>query len=278
MPSFILLLLFFIAPLSYADIDSIPPLTLAKTYKGKIELTHYWVSEKLDGVRAYWDGKTLISKQGHSFSVPYFFTKDFPLQPLDGELWLERNQFQQLLSIVSKKQAIDSEWKKIKYYVFDLPHSKLTFSNRLKTLNRLIDKSETPYLLLIHQFKITDEAALQQALKKVVAKGGEGIMLHLGNSTYRKGRNKDVLKVKPYYDAEATVIAHTDGKGKFSGLLGSLVVETPEGLEFRIGSGFTKKQRQVPPPIGSTITYKYHGKTKRGIPKFASFLRMRASN
>jgi DNA ligase-1 len=278
LPFFILWLLIFIAPFSYADNRSIPALTLAKSYEGKVDLTHYWVSEKLDGVRAYWDGQALISKQGHPFPAPHWFTKDFPSQPLDGELWLARSQFQQLLSIVSKKRAIDREWQQVKYYVFDLPQNKKSFSMRLKRLKEAVDKTDSLYLTTAHQFRVADKAELQQALKNVVAKGGEGLMLHRDDAVYRAGRNRDVLKVKPYYDAEATVISYIAGKGKFSGMLGSIVVEMPEGLQFRIGTGFTNKQRRVPPPIGSLVTYKYHGKTDKGIPKFASFLRMRANN
>jgi len=58
-------------------------------------------------------------------------------------------------------------------------------------------------------------------------------------------------------------------------MLGSLMVETPEGLRFRIGSGFTDPQRRSPPPIGAIITYRYNGKTEKGIPRFARFLRVR---
>jgi len=71
------------------------------------------------------------------------------------------------------------------------------------------------------------------------------------------------------------VISHIAGKGKYQDMLGSLLVEMPVGLQFRIGSGFTDQQRSNPPAIGKTITYTYHGKTQKGIPKFASFLRIR---
>lgn len=272
------IILIFSAPFSQADSVEAPPLTLSKTYKGQIDLTQYWVSEKLDGVRAYWNGRQFISRQGNPYPAPTWFTKNFPKQALDGELWLGRNQFQALLSIVRKKQAIDNEWQQVRYFVFDLPQIKEPFTQRLLKLQQLVALSNTPYLKLVKQFKITNDSALQQQLDKTVALGGEGLMLHRANAFYHSGRNNDLLKVKPYFDAEATVIAHIAGKGKYTTMMGSLLVETQEGLQFRIGSGFTDLQRSKPPEIGKTITFTYHGKTLKGIPKFASFLRVREEN
>lgn len=261
---------------NYAADHSIPALMLAKTYKkGQVDISRYWVSEKLDGVRAYWDGKKLISKQGNTYAAPPWFTKDFPSQPLDGELWLSRGHFQQLLGTVTKNNPIDEEWGKISYAVFDLPNNKQSFTQRLKILRQLINNSQTPYLTLIHQYRLTNAQALHDELNRVVSAGGEGLMLHHENARYHVGRNNNVLKVKPYFDAEATVISYIPGKGKFAGMLGSLLVSIPGGLQFRIGTGFSNQQRLSPPPIGSLITYTYHGKTNKGIPKFASFLRRR---
>ncbi len=272
------IILIFCCPFSQADISEAPPLTLAKTYKGQVDLTQYWVSEKLDGVRAYWNGQQFISRQGNPYSAPSWFTKDFPKQVLDGELWLGRGQFQSLLSIVRKKQAIDGEWQQVRFFVFDLPQVKKSFSQRLIKLQQLVSSSNSPYLKLVNQYKITNDSALQQQLDKIVVMGGEGLMLHRADALYHVGRNDDLLKVKPYFDAEAIVIAHIAGKGKYTGMMGSLLVETHDRLQFRIGSGFTDLQRSKPPKIGKTITFTYHGKTQKGIPKFASFLRIREEN
>ncbi len=262
---------------SLADSTTVPPLSLAKTYKGNgsIDLSQFWVSEKLDGVRAYWNGQQLISRQGKVYHAPVWFTDKFPAQALDGELWLARGRFQSLLSIVRKKQAIKQEWQQVRYFVFDLPSLEKPFSQRLKKLPELLRLVDSPYLKLVQQFRITDESDLMQALAKIVAKGGEGLMLHRADALYHVGRNSDLLKVKPYFDAEATVIAHIAGKGKYVDKMGSLLVETAQGLQFKIGSGFSDSERSQPPAIGISITYTYHGKTLKGIPKFASFLRIR---
>ena len=100
-------------------------------------------------------------------------------------------------------------------------------------------------------------------------------MLRQAESQYEPGRSPTLLKVKPYDDAEATVIGHLPGKGKFAGKLGSLRVRTPAGREFSVGTGFTDAQRESPPPVGTVITYRFRGLTSKGLPRFASFLRVR---
>lgn len=264
---------------SLADSTTVPSLSLAKKYKGQgaVDLSQFWVSEKLDGVRAYWNGQKLISRQGTLYPAPAWFIAKFPTQPLDGELWLGRGKFQPLLSIVRKKQALEQEWQQVNYCVFDLPLLKKPFSQRLKKLQQIVRLADSPYLKLVKQFKVADEPDLMQTLAEIVDKGGEGLMLHRADALYHTGRNKDLLKVKPYFDAEATVIAQIAGKGKYADKMGALLVETAQGLQFKIGSGFSDVERSYPPAIGSVITYKYHGKTLKGIPKFASFLRIRTT-
>lgn len=260
-----------------------PQISLAKIYQKTEQINQYWVSEKLDGVRAFWDGENLISRQGNRFQAPSWFTDQFPDQKLDGELWIAKGTFEQLMSTVSKDLPIDSEWQKVKYMVFDLPEygskndpeSKSTFSERLKRLDQIISDHKNPYLHLIKQTHLSDHEQLMTKLDQIVKNGGEGLMLHLGDSFYKTGRTDDILKVKKHQDAEAIVIAHLPGKGKYQNMLGALLVEMPDGKRFKIGTGFKDLDRKNPPAIGSKITYKYFGLTRKGIPKFASFLRIR---
>jgi DNA ligase-1 len=249
---------------------------LANVYSGQIPLNDYWVSEKLDGVRAFWDGKRLISRQGYVFSAPQWFTADFPDDPLDGELWIARGTFEQLSSTVRQLTPDDGSWRRVTYQVFDMPVLDYTFDQRLQKLQALVAKESSPYIHVIDQFKVANEDALLVELQRVVTLGGEGLMLHRGNSLYHAGRSDDVLKLKTYEDAEAVVIAHLPGKGKYQGMMGSLLVETPTGLRFKLGSGFRDAERANPPPIGSVITYKHFGVTRKNTPRFASFLRIRS--
>lgn len=252
-----------------------PDLLLAKVYDKQTDLSQYWASEKYDGVRAYWNGEQFISRQGNVFHAPDWFTEGFPKYALDGELWIGRNTFEQLISTVSKDQPVDAEWQAVKYMVFELPEAAGTFSERLASLKAQIAGIESPFLELVPQYRIASHAALMTKLTEVVKRGAEGLMLHHGQATYRTGRRDDLLKVKRHDDAEARVISYIPGKGKYQGMLGSLLLEMPDGTQFRVGSGFSDEQRRNPPPIGSVVTYKYFGKTQRGKPKFASFLRVR---
>jgi DNA ligase-1 len=252
-----------------------PALLLAKVYNDQTDLNDYWISEKLDGVRAYWDGQQLISRQGNRFAAPAWFTAGFPDEPLDGELWMGRGTFDVLSGTVRQQTPEDDQWRKVNYMVFDMPIPELTFNERLARLTQLIAAQGIPHLQLVEQYKVTDRATLMQDLERVVAQGGEGLMLHRGASLYRAARSDDLLKLKTYEDAEAVVIAHLPGKGRYEGMMGSLLVEMPNRRRFKIGTGFSDAQRADPPSIGSTITYKYFGKTNSELPRFASFLRMR---
>ena len=261
--------------LAAAGEEPAPALTLANTYREGIDLDQYWVSEKLDGVRAYWDGETLASRSGNRFSPPAWFTEGFPRVPLDGELWMGRGTFERLSGAVRRETPDDAEWRTIRFMVFDLPASPAPFDERLQRLRVMFETIESPRIALVEQFRVADHDALMETLTRVVDDGGEGLMLHRDSSHYTAGRTDDLLKVKSHDDAEAVVVGHLPGKGRLAGMLGALLVETPDGRRFRLGTGFSDEERREPPPMGATVTYKYFGKTRNGLPRFASFLRIR---
>ena len=268
------LVFLFCLPLFVSAQETAPRLPLAHVYHEGVSLDDYWLSEKLDGVRAYWDGKQFLSKRGNVYQAPAWFTAGFPEHPLDGELWVGRDRFEYLLSIV-RDEVPGPDWRDVSYQVFDMPMQGVQFSARIATLNAVFDGLDSPYISLVEQSKVSSHQALMERLDKVMALGGEGLMLHKGDAYYIAGRSQGLLKVKRYFDAEARVIAHLPGKGKYLGLLGSLLVETDDGKRFKLGTGFTDKQRQNPPSIGAIVTYKYFGHTVNGLPRFASFMRVR---
>ena len=249
--------------------------SLANAYRGNVDLSCYWVSEKLDGVRARWDGEALFSRGGHRFNTPAWFVDDFPAQALDGELWMGRGTFEALSGAVRRQTPDAALWRRIRYMVFDLPELHAPFDERLRRMRRMFADPPSSHIALVEQFRVAGEAELMAALDRVVADGGEGLMLRDGRSYHRAGRSDDLLKLKTYEDAEAVVVAHLPGKGKYSKVLGSLLVEMPDGRRFRLGAGFSDAVRRNPPPLGATVTYKYTGITVNGIPRFASFLRVR---
>jgi DNA ligase 1 len=252
-----------------------PAVLLAQEYKSGTDITQYLISEKYDGVRAIWDGNTLKTRQGNVINAPAWFTKDLPKIPLDGELWLARGEFDMLSGVVRKDVPIDAEWKNISYQIFELPNAPGTFEARAKRIVEIVKKANLPHLKVVAQFRVKDEKALKVKLNQTVKNGGEGLMLHRADAQYITGRSDVLIKLKPLYDAEAIVVAHTSGKGKYTGKLGALVVETPEGIRFKLGTGLSDAQRENPPKIGSLVTYTYKDKTKNGKPKFARFLRVR---
>lgn len=253
----------------------IPEIQLANIYRDKIDVGQYFVSEKLDGVRAYFDGSNLISRQGNKINAPQWFLANFPKEVFEGELWIGRGQFEDVVSAVKKDIPKDEEWQKVRFMLFDAPKHGGTFEQRLEFLKKIVEESNSPYLKVIKQSKIEDKKALKKLLAEVVAAGGEGLMLHKIDSPYVAQRNDDLLKLKTYQDEEGIVIKHLAGKGKFKGVMGAVIVKNNDGIIFKIGGGFSDQQRKNPPKIGATITYKFYGKTKDGKPRFASFLRER---
>ena len=262
-------------PVAASDQGSAPPvLMLAEVYRPGIAVADYWVSEKLDGVRAYWDGARLITRGGHAIRAPAWFTTGFPSEPLDGELWMGRGRFEALSGTVRRQEPEDAAWRKVRYLVFDLPGSADPFGARLARLQGLVAAADNPGLRALEQVRVPDHEALMVMFAGAVRVGGEGLVLHRDGSLYRGGRTPDLLKLKPHEDAEALVVAHIPGKGRFQGMLGALEVVEGEGRRFRIGTGFTDAIRRKPPPLGSRVTFRYQGRTTEGIPRFASFLRV----
>jgi DNA ligase-1 len=251
------------------------PLLLAERYMAGQDVAHYWVSEKLDGVRAHWDGRQLRFRSGNAVPAPAWFVQALPPQQLDGELWIGRGSFDQLSGIVRRATPIDTEWRQVRYMIFELPEATGTFSERIEQIKALIAQTGVPWLQPVEQFRLSDAKALQKKLDEAVRGGGEGLMLHRADARYETGRSSALLKLTPWLDAEARVIAHLPGKGKYAGMLGALRVEMPDGQRFSLGSGFTDAQRRSPPPLDTLVTYRYRELTRNGIPRFPRFLRVR---
>ena len=271
--SFALCLL--LAPFIYAQSAEATKALLANIANADIDPTPYLVSEKYDGVRALWDGQTLRSRAGNVIAAPAWFVAKLPKQALDGELWIARGQFEKLSGFVRKNTPQDEEWRQIKYMIFELPDAPGTFAERYEQIKRIVAQANFPQLVAVEQFRLPDNAALKRKLAEIVQAGGEGLMLHRADAPYITGRNDALLKLKPLDDAEATVIGYVPGKGKYEGKMGALRVETPDGKRFQIGTGFTDAVRANPPAIGAQVTYTYRGFKKTGLPRFASFVRVR---
>lgn len=246
-------------------------LMLLEQYKNQ-DVTGWVMSEKLDGVRGFWDGKQLLSRQGYPFNPPDYFVEHFPPFAIDGELFSERGKFSEISATV--RSANPKGWYKLKLHVFDVPNAEGDLFTRLATLEKWLETNPSPHIAIIKQIPLKNTDHLHKFFSEIQQLGGEGVVVRNPNSPYIHGRSAQILKLKTVLDEECTVVAHHKGKGKYADKLGAITCENERG-RFRIGSGFKDKDRENPPPISSVITYKYRGLTESGKPRFATFWRIR---
>lgn len=231
-------------------------------------------SEKLDGVRAFWDGKNLYSKGGKLLTPPSFFTQNFPPFAIEGELWSKRGDFENIVSIL-KSTKKKEKWRELKFYIFEVPNQQGGILKRLEVLEAYLASQPAPFISIIPQLPLNTLQALQDALSAITQVGGEGVVVREKDAPYYTGRNKKAMKLKLYEDRECKITSYVQGKGKFENLVGSIICLDGD-VEFKIGSGMSEDFRKNPPKVGTIITYKYFGLNKNKLPKFPVFLRIRS--
>ena len=235
----------------------------------------FWVSEKFDGVRAVWDGQVLRFRSGRVMAAPAWFLSALPRMALDGELWMGRGMFDRLSGVVRQAEPDDEAWRAVKYLVFDVPGHVAPFAQRVALVQSTLAQAQQPWLVPVAQREVKDVRALQALLQDTVRQGGEGLMLHRSDARWQAGRTDALFKLKPELDEEGLVVGHQPGKGRLVGMTGALLVQMTSGQRFALGSGLSDALRRDPPPVGSWVTYRYRDRTPSGLPRFASFLRVR---
>ncbi|MFN1581784.1 DNA ligase [Vibrio rotiferianus] len=258
-----------------AESSETPLVPLAETYHQDIDIAEYWYSEKLDGIRAYWTGRQFVTRNGNTIHAPEWFKKDLPPFPLDGELWAGRGNFNVVQQTVLDKTPNDASWRAIDFMVFDIPEAAGDYQKRYYNLQSIVLQLDADHVKYIEHRPIKSEKQLFKQLDNIAHSKGEGVMLRKISSRYQAGRGSDLLKLKRYEDAEGVVIGYKPGTGRLLGMMGAILIQTSEGKQFYIGSGFTDEDRKSPPKLGATITYRFNGYTHNGIPKFARYLRER---
>lgn len=243
-----------------------------KVYNGDENIENWLMSEKLDGIRGYWNGKKLLTRRGKEINAPKWFIKDFPSFELDGELWTKRSDFENIQNILMDKKP-SKDWKQITYNIFEVPNTNGNFLKRLNKAKAWIKNKNIKHVKVIKQIKIKDKEHLNEFLNKIIQKKGEGVIVKNPKENYHTGRSSHVLKVKKAQDMEGKIIRINISEK--TGVLKSLKLKLENGVIFNLGTGFTKKQRKIPPKVGEIVTFKYYGFTKKGKPKFASFLHVR---
>ena len=242
---------------------------LAHNYTGQ-DITGWYMSEKLDGVRAIWDGKEFHSRNNKPINAPQWFKDNLPNTKLDGELWIGRGQFQKTVSVVRKKIPLDYEWYDIKYLVFDTICSEY-FNLRFAKLNILQPNS---IFKIVAQTKVGSISHMHGFYDDIIIQGGEGIILKNPNSLYEFKRSKHMLKVKPSHNDECILISYQPGEGKYIGMVGSFICQWKQKI-IELGTGLTDYDRANPPDVGSILTFKYQELTDSGTPRFPVFLAVR---
>ncbi len=233
------------------------------------------VSEKFDGVRAVWDGQVLRFRSGRVMAAPVWFLSALPQVALDGELWIGRGAFDRLSGVVRQAEPDDAAWRAVKYLVFDAPGHAAPFAERVDFIQSTLAQAQQPWLMPVAQREMKDGRALQALLQHTVRQGGEGLMLHRADALWQPGRTDALFKLKPELDEEGLVLGHQAGKGRLLGMTGALLVQMPSGQRFALASGLSDTQRRNPPPMGAWVTYRYRDRTPSGLPRFASFVRVR---
>lgn len=279
-----LLLLPSAAPFAHAQLSTptrlhaaqapMPAPMLAINFRAGIDIAGFLVSEKLDGVRARWDGQQLWTRDGNQIDAPAWFTAGWPALPIEGELWLGRGTFQQVSNLVRAGQTDISTWRQARFMAFDLPASPQPFVRRTRELRVLVAQVASPRLQRIAQRHFGNRAQLDTWLDTVTSSGGEGLMLHHAFARYQSGRTDQLLKYKRWDDAEAHVVGYRPGKGKYDGMVGALLVQDAHGRRFALGSGLSDADRARPPAVGSRVSFRYNGLTAKGTPRFARYHRL----
>ncbi|MCC5854289.1 MAG: DNA ligase [Idiomarina sp.] len=252
---------------------NVPPMMHADIYQLGSDPSAYWVSEKLDGVRAWWDGRRLWSRQGHYIPAPHSLLKHLPEQSLDGELWLGRGRFQEMAGLLNRRDPNHPLWQQVRFGVFDLPLITGPFELRKSFGLRLLPTmSEDSPVFWIPNRRVASATELDLLLRQIIDKGGEGLMLHHEANHYTAGRSPLVRKYKPVDQLLVEVIGYTQGRGRNESRVGALVVQLSNGDSFRVGSGLTDELRDNPPSIGTMVCVQFSGLTQRGIPRFPRYI------
>jgi DNA ligase-1 len=252
--------------------------TLAHAWNpDKTDPRGWFMSEKLDGVRCIYKDGMFFTRTGKTINAPKFFTKYLTKNKviLDGEIYGGYGNFDKTSGICRKKKAVAADWKTLTYQIFDVvDYRDCKACERQEIIKSVIGRSK--YHKIVKQRICRGAADVAEFLKEVEARGGEGVMLRDTQAVYEFKRSHSLLKVKTFKDLDARVVEHKKGSGKYKRKLGAVVCEMSDGKRFKCGSGFTDAQRESPPSIGTLITVKYFELTKAKIPRFPSYVGVRA--
>lgn len=259
--------------------DPVIKVLLAKEFDpDKQNVEGWYLSEKLDGIRAFWSSKNkkLYTRNGKIIHSPAWFIEKFPLDvDMDGELWIGRGHFNKVSGIARKHVPIDEEWRHVKYLVFDIPDSTIKYEERITKYTDMIKLISVDWLQPVQVYRALNNDHVFSELLKIEKLGGEGLMLRKPESFYEHKRSNTLLKVKSFQDEEGTLTGFIEGDGKYKGMVGAFILQLKNGVHIHVGTGLSDDLRKNPPKIGSLIKYKFFEKSSAGIPRFPVFIEVR---
>lgn len=277
-----------------------------------------FIQPKLDGVRAIWTSKQLLTRSGKEIlgcpQLISYLSEKFPSTSFDGELYSHTENFDNIVGNVKRTKKIEENLN-IEYHVYDIPTigTNIKFTDRLARLKELILEKDAGRIRLVETRQIEPDLSLTtkdlvKDLNIYAEHGYEGTMVRNGDGIYVSKRSSDLLKIKSWEDDEFELVGceqlttkekimlsewepgalqYSDGSYYRNGIetpveaVGRLVLRTKDGTEFGVGTGLTDEQRKslwLDLPIGQMIQIKYQELTKDGIPRFPVFLRIRDDN
>ena len=238
---------------------------LAKHYEYQ-DPRGWWLSEKIDGCRATFDGENFISRAGKVFPAPASMIAAMPKGVrLDGEIHGGIGTFQSTVGRIRR-----GDWHGLRYAIFDVINEEI-FEARQAALKAL---SLPAWCDVVTHTRCASEAHLDDYEAAIIDKGGEGVILRKPQSLYQHKRSGDFLKLKRSQSAEAVVVDHAKGQGKHTGRCGALIAEY-QGKLFKLGTGLSNDDRENPPKAGELVTFSFFELTAGGVPRFPVFVGVR---
>jgi DNA ligase-1 len=167
---------------------------LAQKWTGQ-PVSGWWLSEKFDGCRAFWDGTCLRTRTWRAIDAPAWFVASLPARvAVDGELWLGRGSFQISSELARFARSADPVWRQARFMAFDVPScDAIPFEQRIAALAAFAN--QIVQVVPVRRCLGADDVRAE--LAAVVAGGGEGCVVKCPGHCYEFGRSSQWLKVKP---------------------------------------------------------------------------------
>lgn len=190
---------------------------------------------------------------------------------LDGEVISKEKDFQKQMQNVRRLK--DADISKFEFHIFDHVISCTAFSKRYEILNMCVVDFDRIFLVE-HEIPASEEEIFK-ILDEVTDQGEEGLILKTWSDGYQFKRTNAWCKLKKFHTEDLPVIGWEYGEGKYSDVLGVLLVKRGD-VVVKVGSGFSDKERKLfMTETPKMIEVKYQEVTKDGSLRFPTLVCVR---